>query len=393
VPLVIPVEEEVQSTIGQTLTATWSTALEIELAAASTAGFQPASATSPAAELRFSSARLLPSVRWKLSPADPGAGSTVSVTRLWLQSVINDQGRQDRAAWKLRTTASELTLHFPPGTDMENVELALDGLKLTGVRSEKDMVHIPLKGEGQTRDRVLEAWFAVPGEQPLGSSLQTRLQAPRLEGVAHIRAVYWQLCLPAGQHLVEDPAGFIPEMQYSWRTWFWDRRGTKNQEDLETWVGASRQDSIPAQANQYLFSSFGSIDNIPVVAASRRTILAIAGAVVLGLGLLLLHVRSTRHPATALAIAVGLGAAALIWPVAGLLLAQGAGLALAVVGIAVLWQWGISGQSGWPAPEAVRESPSTRDRPSTTAAPRVESPQSPISTATAPLMGTGEVRT
>jgi hypothetical protein len=142
-----------------------------------------------------------------------------------------------------------------------------------------------------------------------------------------------------------------------------------------------------------LFSSFGSIDNIPVVAASRRTILAIAGAVVLGLGLLLLHVRSTRHPATALAIAVGLGAAALIWPVAGLLLAQGAGLALAVVGIAVLWQWGISGQSGWPAPEAVRESPSTRDRPSTTAAPRVESPQSPISTATAPLMGTGEVRT
>ena len=115
---------------------------------------------------------------------------------------------------------------------------------------------------------------------------------------------------------------------------------------------------------------------------------------VLGLGLLLLHVRSTRHPATALAIAVSLGAAALIWPVAGLLLAQGAGLALAVVGIAVLWQWGISGQSGWSPPEAVRETPSTRDRPSTTAAaPRVESPQSPVSTATAPLMGTGEVRT
>ena len=59
--------------------------------------------------------------------------------------------------------------------------------------------------------------------------------------------------------------------------------------------GSQPRDPIPAQANQCPFSSFGNIDNIPVVAASRRTILAIADAVVLGLGLLLLHVRSTRH--------------------------------------------------------------------------------------------------
>ncbi|MGI8978420.1 MAG: hypothetical protein ACR2FY_04270 [Pirellulaceae bacterium] len=392
VPLVIPVEDEVQSTSGQTLAATWSDSLEVELAAASSASFQPVTGVSSLRELQLSSARLLPAARWKLTPANPSSGSTVAVSRLWLQSVFSDQGRQDRAAWKLQTSARELTLILPAGTDMDGVELALDGQKLAGARSERNTVHVPLLSGSTPRDRVLEAWFAVPGELPRGDSLQTRMPAPRLQGVSHIRAVYWQLCLPADRHLMADPAGFSPEMQYSWRTWFWDRRGTKSQEELEAWVGASRQEPIPLQTNQYLFSSFGSVESIQLFGASRRAILAIAGALVLGLGLLLLHLRFLRHPATALSIAVGLGTAALIWPVAGLLLAQGAALALTVVGVTVLWQWGISGQSGWATSEIVRELPSHRDRPSTTAAaPRAEAP-APASTATAPLMGAGEAQ-
>jgi hypothetical protein len=395
VPLVVPVEEDVQSTSGQTLTATWGDMREVELAATSNSGFQPVAAGSPATELRFSSARLLPVTRWKLGFASPSSGGIVAVSRLWLQSVVGDQGRQDRVVWKLRTTAHELTLRFPPGTEMESVELAVDGRRPDGVRREQEAMHIPLPVGSTPRDFVLEAWFAVPGEQPLGDSLQIRLPAPQLQGVSHVRAAYWQLCLPADRHLLADSAGFIPEMQYSWRTWFWDRRGVKDQEELEAWVGASRQEPIPHQTNQYLFSNFGSFESIPLFVVSRRVILAIAGTVVLGLGLLLLHVRSLRHPATALVIALGLGMAALNWPVAALLLAQGGGLALAVVGMTVLWQWGISGQSAWPTPpEFVRESPSPRDRPSTTAAaaPRPEA-LAPASTATAPLIDAGEIRT
>ncbi len=393
VPLVIPAEEEVQSSSGQLIAATWGDNLQLEHTTTASAGFQPVTTAVSANELSLSSPRLLPTMRWKLSPADAGTGSTVSVSKLWLQSVIHDQGRQDRAAWKLRTTARELTVHFPPGTDMASVELAVDGRKLTGVRSEQDSAHFSFPIDIPTKDRVLEAWFAVPGDQPLGDSLRARLQAPRLQGMAHIRAAYWQLCLPADRHLVADPLGFIPEMQYSWRTWFWDRRGTKGQEDLEDWVGASRQEPIPFQANQYVFRSFGSLSHLPLLVASRRLVLAIAGAVVLGLGLLLLHFRSLRHPATALVIVVGLGGAALIWPVAGLLFAQGAGLAFAAVGVAIIWQWSISGQTVGSSAEKIHESPPQRDRPSTTAAaPLAEAPLQPSSTATAPLISAGEVR-
>jgi hypothetical protein len=214
-----------------------------------------------------------------------------------------------------------------------------------------------------------------------------------LEGVTHVREAYWQLCLPADQHLLADPAGFVPEMTYSWRNWLWDRRGALEQEDLEKWIGASRQDPVPAQTNQYLFRSFGTLESLPLFAASRRLILAIAGVLVLGVGLLVLHVRSVRHPAAGLALAVGIVVTGLIWPAAGLLLAQGATLALAVVGVAVLWQWGTSGQSAWSPVEPARDTAPARERPSTTAAAlRAEPALPPASTATAPLVGISEVR-
>ncbi|MFN0018068.1 MAG: hypothetical protein ACKVP0_07405 [Pirellulaceae bacterium] len=394
VPLVIPTEEETQSTSGQSLAVTWGDAHNVSLAASNSGGFQLVTSSNGAAELQYTAARLLPSARWKLNPADQAAGRTVSVSRLWLQSLINDQGRQDRAAWRLRTSGRELAIQFPPGTEMESVELALNGVRLAVERLDKETAYFSLKPDGARQDRVLESWFAVPGREPLSDSLQTRLAAPQLLGVSNIREAYWQLCLPADRHMLGDPPGFTAEMQYSWNNWFWDRRGSKSQEELETWVGASRQQAIPQHTNQYLFSSFGSLENIPLLAVPRRVILAIAGAVVLGLGLLLLQVRSARHPAMALVIAVAVGAASLTWPAAGLLLAQGAALALGVVVLAILWQWGISGRTAWPAAEIVRENPPPRDRPSTTAAaPNAEIAAPPASTTTAPLIGADEVRT
>jgi hypothetical protein len=393
VPLVIPAEEEVQSSSGQLLDVTWSDSLHVELAPSSSSGFQSAAANGSASGLHFSSTRFLPSVRWSLSEANQEMGRTVSVSRLWIQTLLNEHGRQDRVAWKLRTAAHILTIHFPPGTAMDGLELALDGERFTDFSIDKETVILSLPIEVNPRVRVLESWFAVPGESSLGDAVENRLIAPRLQGVSQIREAYWQLCLPADHHLLGDPPNFIPDMHYSWRNWFWDRRGALDQEQLEEWVGASRQQAIPTQTNQYLFSGFGSLESMPIFALSRRILLAVAGAFVLGLGLSLLHVRALRHPTTALVIAVAVGTAALAWPAAGLLFAQGAGIAFAVVGIAILWQWAISGRTEWIAPETVREKAVARDRPSTTVAPPLAEPASlPASTTTSPLVGVGEVQ-
>lgn len=393
VPLVIPADDEVQSTSGQELRTSWSDLLTVDLAASNAAGFQPVGQAS-AREVKLVSPRLLTTSRWNLSPANPGEVSAVSVGRLWLQSVLTDQGRQDRAVWQMRTSALEVLVRFPAGTQLDNVEFALNGRKAAGIIRDGETFHVPLSDENTPRDWVLETWFAVSRDQPLGDTLQMRFPAPALQGVTHVRAAYWQLCLPADKHLLGDPAGYIPEMEHSWRGWIWDRRGALSQKDLETWVGASRQDPVPPQTNQYLFRGFGTVENISLLAASRRVILAIAGGLVLGLGLLLLHVRSVRHPAAGLALAVAIICAGLIWPVAALLLAQGASLALAALGIALLWQWGMSGQSALSPPAPPRESPPARHRPSTTAAaPRMELGPSPASPSTAPLAGASEIPT
>ena len=393
VPLVIPAEEEVQSAIGQSLVVAGEDSLNVELTPSSAGGFQPVVAAGSSTELHFSSARFLPSARWKLSAADPEVGRTVSVGRLWIQSLLSEQGRRDRVAWKLRTSAQELAIQLPPGTEMESLELALDGKRLADFRIDNESTRLTLPLDSAQRERVLEAWYTLPAGKPFGDTLQSRLAAPRLQGVSQIREAYWQVCLPEDRHLLGDPAGFIPEMQFSWQNWFWDRRGSMSQEDLEKWVGASGQRELPQQTNQYLFSSFGSIDSISVFAASRRVILAIAGSLVLGLGLLLLHVRSVRHPTTALLVAVAVAATALAWPTMGILFAQGAGIALAVVGFAVLWQWAISGRPAGPITEIVRESSSTRERPSTTAAaPVPQAATLPPSTTTSPLVGAGEIQ-
>jgi hypothetical protein len=276
---------------------------------------------------------------------------------------------------------------------MDGVDVALDGRKPSTVQREKDALHVTVPSDAGARDLVLEAWFTIPGENLLGTGLETRLRAPSLQGVSHVRTVYWQVCLPADRHLLADPDGFVPEMQYSWQSWFWDRRGTLSQRNLEKWSGASAQEALPAQTNQYLYSGFGTPDVLPLVTFPRRIILAVAGGLVLGLGLLLLHVSWMRHPAVVMLLAVALAGASLNWPSSALLLSQAAGLALAVVGLAALWQWGTSGRPAWPhdtsrPPSAIRERPSTA---AAAAPPRVESVV-PSSTATAPLVGATEAR-
>ena len=56
-----------------------------------------------------------------------------------------------------------------------------------------------------------------------------------------MRQIYWQLILPANEHLVASPDGFSGEFVWRWSGWFWfwGRNPLLDQAELESWAEAA----------------------------------------------------------------------------------------------------------------------------------------------------------
>jgi hypothetical protein len=385
IPLVIPDEEVDQVQLGQTVSAQWMDALQVELAPVGSAGaVGPVIETMSRGELRATSGALTSEWRFQLRASDSAQGSRLIVSKMWLQSLLLGDLRRERAVWRLSTGSSSLRIVLPPGAEVEEDQIAIDKQRAVGSRNGNVLIVniVPRKEE-----RVVEVWYRVPLVQSAAARL-TSLAPPTIEGAGQARHCYWQIVMPGREHLLTEPAGFTPELAWRWRGSFWERVGTLDQPALEEWIGASPQTPLPSEMNAYLFSTFRSPATMPVLFVSRSVLLWTAGAVMLLVGLTLLNVRAARRPGVLLVLAVVLGAAGLSWPASALLLAQGSSVALLIVLFAAIWQWSLTGQTPYapplPSPAAAIEHKST----AATSPPRSASP--PATTATAPLAAMSE---
>jgi hypothetical protein len=234
-------------------------------------------------------------------------------------------------------------------------------------------ISLPADSAGQ--EQVLEAWYSAPLPRSGWGFLVNQLEAPTLAGAGSARRMYWQVCLPQSEHLLQEPADFAAELDWRWRGFFWDRQAVLDQSQLEDWIGASRQDPIPEAVNQYLFSSFSQAGALRCVTAGRRFLLFVASCGVLGLGLLLMHVRSARRPSLLLAGGVLLAASVLLSPETALLLGEAAAMGMLLAVVAGVWSWLASGRTLWPTPTVgtvIPVAPEPKSNPA--AAPRVERP-------------------
>ena len=200
---------------------------------------------------------------------------------------------------------------------------------------------------------TIELLYQFSGPRPPRGALQ--LEFPRLGPDVWVRRMYWQLVLPANEHVVANPAGFTGEFAWGWRGYFWGRQPLLDQSQLESWVGAAPQPPLPERANLYLFSTLGDVRQAELHTAGRTWIVLWASGAALVAGLLLIYVPASRHPATLLAVGIGLLAAGLIAPEPTLLLAQAASLGLALALLAGLLERGVARQR---RRTAVRKEPS-----------------------------------
>ncbi len=263
-----------------------------------------------------------------------GVNATV-VERAWIQTWLASSARQDRAVFQLLTNQRELTLKMPPGAAIAKMAVLLDGKRIEVQPSGSERLSIPLANEGELRRYVLEIIYHFDETPPI--SARKEFAFPQIGPGAWSRRLYWQLILPQNEHVLNDPKGFASECRWGFMGYFWGRQPLLHQAELETWAGATHRTAPPEGFNVYLFSTLGAIEGGVVRTAGRAWIVLFSSGTALLFGLLLIYLPSLRHPATLLALALGLLSLGMIYPEPTILLAQTSSIGLVLALIAGLF--------------------------------------------------------
>jgi len=279
---------------------------------------------------------------------DPEAlGSTV-VERAWVQTWLTGSSRQDRAVFRFTSNQKEIEVIVPAGVELEDVKVTLDRGAVEPRTTPEGRLRIALANDANHRPHWLELHYPFAAGRSRRGQLTVEL--PRLGRGVWVRRVYWQLVLPSNEHVIVAPAGFTPEFNWGWSEVFlgripifisrvpafWGRVPVLEQPQLETWAGATHLRDVPEATSRYLFSTMGPVAECEVRTASRSFLVLVTSGAVLLVGMLLIYVPASRHPATLLAGGVLLVSVAALYPGATLQAAQAGSLGLVLTLCGVL---------------------------------------------------------
>jgi hypothetical protein len=226
-------------------------------------------------------------------PEAPRNLANIVVSRAWIQTWISGTVRQDRAVYQFTTTKDQLQLQLPHEVPTANIEIRLDHQLLATPDSNDIRVSVPFAAGEQAH--VLEVRYQLANATGQANTVEAEL--PRLGTGVWVQRLYWQLVLPSDQHLIGAPAELTPEFTWDWMGWGWARRNVLEQAAFEDWIGATRQDPLPAATNRYVFSMAGIPEMFVARTAARWQLVLSASAMVLVAGWLLLKVPTDRKPA------------------------------------------------------------------------------------------------
>jgi hypothetical protein len=165
------------------------------------------------------------------------------------------------------------------------------------------------------------------------------LESAKVEDALPPRRAYWQFALPENQHLLFTTGDITNEMAWTGENWLIERRPVMDQRQLEAWMKASRQPTLPRASNEYLIGSLGQWPAVHAWIGYRPFVVSVASGMLLVAGLSLIHIPRLRSLSVGFPAAVGIAAATLIAPHAAIVIAQAGLLGLATVLAAALFSW------------------------------------------------------
>ena len=390
IPLVLPEDEPNYQFGGQEIRFDVESGMQVEPELTGLDEFSRPTVSAANAAV-FTWPKAAPASRWILQPLRDAPSTQVACEKAWIQTWLTPELRQERAAFRLTSSADALRVRLPSGVPMASVQAAINAQSVAVTPRAPSLLRIELPPAQRGRSCVLELWYSLPPPARHGGLLAEELRPAVLEEAAPPRRSYWQLVLTANDQLLYSSNGMVSEMAYAPSRWFAGPQPLLNQEQLENWMSASRQDPLPAGASAHLFGTLSQSPRLSLVVASRRLTLIVASGLALAVGLLLIYVPALRAPQTLLMTAVVLVGVSLAFPDAALLLGRAALLGLAVTASVILWRW-----LAWGPPVPTHDPRSTMTAPATpvssTTQPRPDRSQHPLTTATAPAALAGEPR-
>ena len=271
---------------------------------------------------------------------DEQANGTTIVDQAWLQSWLTRDFRQDRAVFRLRTTATDLDITLPPNVSPAELLVSLNHQPVLGSRFQGRHLSIPVPAMSPDGWQLLELEYRQTGRGNRPGRLA--LEAPKLPSGTWVKRMYWQLVLPRDEHLLVGPEGFNNEFTWQWDGLVWGRVPVRDQKDLERWMGVRPSAALPSDANCYLFSALGPVERMDGRTSNLSLIVFSASLIILLFGLAWLYVPWIRHRAVLLAGALAVSAGSLLYPETAFLFAQAASLGVLLALLAGLLRHWIS---------------------------------------------------
>ncbi|HWB01327.1 MAG TPA: hypothetical protein VG713_22710, partial [Pirellulales bacterium] len=160
------------------------------------------------------------------------------------------------------------------------------------------------------------------------------LEGPTLPALFAARRTFWQVVLPADEHLWLPPENFTSEYTWSWSGMRWGRTPVLGQSELESWVGTRHDTPLPATVHSYLFSTTDADQALKLSVVRRSVLVLEASGLALVVGLVLVYWPAARQPLVFLVLAVATAALATLYPQPAIVLAEASALGLSLVVLA-----------------------------------------------------------
>ena len=244
----------------------------------------------------------------------------LTVQKTVLRTVVGRNLRHESVHAKVQGGDS-FKVGLPSDAAEVSVQAFIDGSRRT-VRREENTLVVLLPSDRETHVVDLQVW--ITRETPASfSNIKPLLRLPF--GVGR---VYWQIIAPSDGHVLWASPTLGRSMSWRFDRWKLYRQPSHDDRRLLQLVDATSVATPPGNRYLYIGSDLRSFE---VVIVSRVVLWILIGSVVLLAAVVLTNFPSSRHPVTAVALAVMFGGLLAIAPDAAVLAGQFGIIALVLV--------------------------------------------------------------